>query len=76
MVKRDKHNWKLCYFDVLVRFSISKTVRNDKLPIEFRECGIADKISKVVIFENTYLWVIFGKFHFLYIYAQIFIPYF
>ena len=47
-----------------------------KLPIEFRECGIADKILKVVIFENTYLWAVFGKLHFLYIYAHILIPYF
>ena len=32
-----------------------KTVRNDKLPTEFWRCGIADKVSKVVIFENAYL---------------------
>ena len=28
--------------------------------MEFWECGIADKVLKV-IFENTYLWVTFGK---------------
>ena len=38
-----------------------KTVRNGQLPMEFWECGIADKVSKVAIFENTYLWVKFGK---------------
>ena len=30
-----------------------KTVRNAQLPMEFWECGIADKVSKVVIYENT-----------------------
>ena len=29
--------------------------------MDFWECGIAGKVSKVVIFENTYLWVTFGK---------------
>ena len=29
--------------------------RNGKLPMEFWKCGIADKVSKVAIFENTYL---------------------
>ena len=54
----------------------SKTVRNDQLPMEFWECGIVDKVSKVVIFANTYLWVVtFGKIlPFLYIYAHIFLP--
>ena len=28
--------------------------------MDFWECGIAGKVSKV-IFENTYLWVTFGK---------------
>ena len=45
-----------------------KTVRNAQLPIEFLECGIADKVSKVVIFENTYLWVTFGKSFIFYIF--------
>ena len=48
-----------------------KTVRNDKLPIESRKCGIADKVSKVVIFEITYLWVTFDK-SFILIYAKLF----
>ena len=39
----------------------SKTFRNDQLPKEFWECGIASKVSKVAIFENAYLWVTFGK---------------
>ena len=30
-----------------------KTVRNAQLPMEFWKCGIADKVSKVVIYENT-----------------------
>ena len=34
----------------------SKTVKNNQLPMEFWEYGIASKVSKVVIFENTYLW--------------------
>ena len=38
-----------------------KAVRNDQLPMEFRECGITDKASKVVTFENICLWVTFGK---------------
>ena len=38
-----------------------KTVRNDPLPMEFWECGIADKVSKVAIFENTQLLVTSGK---------------
>ena len=51
-----------------------KTERNGKLPMEFRKCDIADKVSKVAIFENTYLWVTFGKsFIFLYIYAHVFV---
>ena len=29
--------------------------------MDFWECGIAGKVSKVAIFENTYLWVTFGK---------------
>ena len=29
--------------------------------MDFWECGIADKDPKVVIFENTYLWVTFTK---------------
>ena len=28
--------------------------------MEFRECYIADRVSKVAIFETTYLWVTFG----------------
>ena len=42
-----------------------KIVRNDQLSMEFWECGITDKVSKVVSFENTYLWVTFGKISFL-----------
>ena len=38
-----------------------KTLRNDYLPMEFWECGMTDKVSKVVTFENAYLWVTFGK---------------
>ena len=38
-----------------------KTIRNGQLPMESWECGIADKVSKVAIFENTYLWVTFDK---------------
>ena len=38
-----------------------KTDRNGKLPMEFWKCGIADKVSKVAIFENTYFWVTFGE---------------
>ena len=38
-----------------------KTGRNGKLPVEFLEIVIADKVSKVAIFENTYIWVTFGK---------------
>ena len=30
-----------------------KTERNGKLPMEFSKCGIADKVSKVLIFENA-----------------------
>ena len=37
-----------------------KIVRNVQLPMEFWEHGISDKVSKVVIFENTYLWVPLG----------------
>ena len=35
---------------------VRKTVRNGQLPTEFWKCGIADKVLKVIIFENTYLW--------------------
>ena len=35
-------------------------VSNQTAHQEFWECGIADKVLKV-IFENTYLWVTFGK---------------
>ena len=45
-----------------------KTVRNGQLPTEFGECGIADKVSKVVIFENIYLWVTFQKSFIFYIF--------
>ena len=41
-----------------LRFPI--TVRNGQLPMEFWECGIADRALKV-IFYNTYLWVILGR---------------
>ena len=41
--------------------------------MEFWESDIADKVSKAVIFENTYLWVTFGK-SFIYIHAHIFTP--
>ena len=60
MVKRDEDKSKLCYFEVSVRFRISKNW-NGQLPMEFWECGIADKVSKVFIFENAYLRVTFGK---------------
>ena len=47
--------------------------RNGELPIEFCECGIAGKVSKVVIFENTYFWITSGKsFIFLYLYSHIY----
>ena len=61
MIKRDEFEWKLCCFDFSVRFRISKNSQIDHLPMEFWECGITDKVSKVVTFENTYLWVTFGK---------------
>ena len=61
MIKRDEFERKLCCFDVSVRFRISKNLRNDHLPMEFWECGITDKVSKVASFENTYLWVTFSK---------------
>ena len=52
-----------------------KTGRNGQLPVEFWEIGIADKVSKVAIFKNTYIWVTFDKkFHFLHMHACIFIP--
>ena len=51
-----------------------KTDRNGKLPMEFWKCGIADKVSKVAIFENTYFWVTFGESLIFYVYAHIFIP--
>ena len=38
-----------------------KTVRNGQLPMEFWEFGIADKVSKVIIYENAHLWVTFGQ---------------
>ena len=38
-----------------------KAFRNGQLPMELWESGIADKVSKVAIFENTYLSVTFGK---------------
>ena len=38
--------------------------------MEFWECGIADKVLKV-IFENTFLWATFGKsFIFVYLYSH------
>ena len=47
-----------------------KTVRNGQLPMEFWECSIADKVSKVVIFKNTYFWITFGQsFIFIYLYS-------
>ena len=54
-----------------------KTERNRKLPMEFSKCGIADKVSKVLIFENAYFWVTFSKsFIFcIYIYGHIFGPF-
>ena len=53
-------NYAMLMFQSALGFS--KTVRNDQLPMEFWQCGIVGKVSKVVIFENTYLWVVtFGK---------------
>ena len=34
-------------------FGFRKTFRNGQLPMEFWECDIAGKVSKVVTFENT-----------------------
>ena len=49
-----------------------KTDRNSKLPMEFWKCGMANKVSKVAIFENTYFWVTFGK-SFIYVFMLIYL---
>ena len=61
MVKRDKLKWELCYFDALVKFRISESCQKWSVTNRILRCDIADKVSKVVIFENKYLWVTFGK---------------
>ena len=52
-------NYVILKFQLDLEFQ--KTVWNGQLPMEFWDCGIADKVSKVFIFENAYLRVTFGK---------------
>ena len=59
-------NYAILMFQSNLR--ILKAVKNGQLLIEFWECGIADKVSEVIIFENTYLWVTFGKSFIFFIY--------
>ena len=43
-------------YDILKFYSdleFPKTVTNGQLPMKYGECSIADKVSKVVISENT-----------------------
>ena len=63
-------NYVILKFQLDLEFQ--KTVWNGQLPMEFWECGIADKVSKVFIFENAYLRVTFGKSFIFCICAQIY----
>ena len=52
-------NYPILMFQLDLEFP--EIVKNGQLPMEFWDCGIADKVSKVFVFENVYLWVTFGK---------------
>ena len=52
-------NYAILMFQLDLEFP--ETVKNGQLPMEFWDCGIADKVSKAFVFENVYLRVTFGK---------------
>ena len=58
LVKKFISAWQS--FTKILIFWVSNQTAHHSWKMEFWECGIADKVLKV-IFENTYLWVTFGK---------------
>ena len=75
--------WRLKYMNTSGNYAIlmfqldlefPETVKNGQLPMEFWDCGIADSFKSFCFWKCIPLGNFWKKFHFLYIYAHIFIP--